>query len=382
VLFDQSSFMIAIGFAAGALTITTFVAWLGARADTYLLYWAIGLALIVPSTAMLGIYMHPYQPAMNCMAFAILLAGIVLIEAGGAQFRTGKIDLRFSVAAWIVSIGSVSLGFATGYTGIGVLLLNLACGILFCAAGRQFWKARAEAPVAVAAVAGFYVLLGISFLLCMIPILANGEYVLSSRPQNWAEDINSAMIIVTLAGVGALVLAIAQHRATQLHRRNASLDPLTGLLNRRALFDRIGEGMIGGQGAAIMFDLDSFKRINDQFGHATGDEVIVRFADILRDHVRAGDVTARLGGEEFCVLLPATPPDAAHDVAESVRAAFAATPPLGGDYGPPTVSAGFAHGSLQSATFDALLRDADAALYRAKKAGRNRVKGPPPRLVA
>lgn len=382
MLFDQSSFMIAIGFVAGALTITTFVAWLGARADTYLLYWAIGLGLILPSTAMLGVYMHPYRPAMNCLAFAILLAGIVLIEAGGAQFRNGRIDRRFSIAAWIVSVGSVSLGFATGYTGIGVLLLNLSCGALFCAAGRQFWKARAEAPMAVSAIACFYILLGISFLLCMIPIVRSGEYVLTSRPQNWAEDVNSVMIIATLAGVGALVLAIAQHRATQLHRRNASLDPLTGLLNRRALFDRIAEGSIGDHGVAIMFDLDNFKRINDRFGHAAGDEVIIRFARILGDHIGAHGLTARLGGEEFCALLPGATPDSARGIAERVRAALAATQPLDGDHGAPTVSAGVAHGALQPATFEALLRDADAALYQAKSAGRNRVNGPPPRLVA
>lgn len=381
-MIDESAFLIAIGFAAAALAITTAAIWLAAKTDHYLLLWSAGLAFCVPSVTLLGAYMDPYTPAMNYVAYVILLTGVILIQAGATQFRTGRVALSFSIPAWLAAVIIVGAGFASGLNALGVIALNIACGVLCGCIGLEFWRARREAPAALAGIAGMYAVLGVSFLLCTIPTIQAGVYVLHRRQENWAEDFNSICIVAALAGIGALMLMVAQNRATQLQRRRALSDPLTGLLNRGAAFELAGPHTLPAACAAIMFDLDNFKRVNDRFGHATGDEVLVRFARILHEHVRAEDIAARLGGEEFCVLLREPQTDGARDLAERIRAALAATPPLSAEHGAPTVSAGIAVNHAQPSTFEALLRDADRALYEAKTAGRNRVHGPPPRLVA
>jgi diguanylate cyclase (GGDEF)-like protein len=131
-----------------------------------------------------------------------------------------------------------------------------------------------------------------------------------------------------------------------------------------------------------MLDLDGFKAINDQFGHAAGDEILRRFAAIIRSNIRDADTAARLGGEEFCLILRGLDPAGAYAVAERIRGALEATSALAPDHGAPTVSAGIAIGSVLGDTFDRLLREADERLYRAKGAGRNRVFGPSRRLAA
>jgi diguanylate cyclase (GGDEF)-like protein len=154
-------------------------------------------------------------------------------------------------------------------------------------------------------------------------------------------------------------------------------DSLTGVHNRR-FFIESGERMIAEarKGAApltmLMFDIDGFKSINDQHGHATGDAVLHHVSDGAQRCLRANDVLARIGGEEFAVLLPGAGQAEGMDVAERVRAAIAATcfVPGDGDALGVTVSIGVAALGTQP-TFEALMKAADAALYRAKAAGKN-----------
>jgi len=157
----------------------------------------------------------------------------------------------------------------------------------------------------------------------------------------------------------------------------ALTDPLTGAGNRRRLEQALAAEIArarrtGGPLCAVMADLDRFKAVNDRHGHAAGDEVLVRFAQILRAQTRATDVVARYGGEEFVVLLPHAGIEQAAVFAERVRRALAAetVAPL-----PAPVTASFGIAQLREGeTGDALLDRADAALYRAKENGRNRVE--------
>ena len=122
--------------------------------------------------------------------------------------------------------------------------------------------------------------------------------------------------------------------------------------------------------------------VNDRLGHAQGDLVLQKFADVLRTQLRDTDIIARLGGEEFCVILPGLDGDAARLAAERVRLAFAALDIAIGDKDEiATVSAGLAIGGLEE-TFFSVLRRGDDALYRAKSAGRNQVHLAALRLVA
>jgi diguanylate cyclase (GGDEF)-like protein len=202
----------------------------------------------------------------------------------------------------------------------------------------------------------------------------DGKLVLGHAPSNWAEDLSLVVVIASMTGIGALSLALNQGRLARHHRLDALTDPLTGLLNRRALFDLNGGAPIGAFTAVVVFDLDRFKAINDEFGHATGDQVLKVFAEELVENLRPTDVAARMGGEEFALVLKRTLPETVEFIAERIRTAFAArviateTRPL-----TCTVSAGYAFGSKDGISFDKVLSAADKALYAAKRGGRNRV---------
>lgn len=159
----------------------------------------------------------------------------------------------------------------------------------------------------------------------------------------------------------------------------AMTDPLTGLSNRRAfdkaLSDSVADSAsIGSGGCLALFDLDHFKRINDDHGHATGDRMLVLFAAVLRGTVRSGDVSARLGGEEFAVLLKGATTEQARLVCERIRVRLASSEAraVSGESVRATVSVGLAALTPHTSVEDTM-KAADAALYRAKHDGRNRL---------
>ena len=155
-------------------------------------------------------------------------------------------------------------------------------------------------------------------------------------------------------------------------------DPLTGVLNRRAILERLAQEISRAErdGTPLsvgMFDLDHFKKVNDTFGHQTGDEVLVAFTERVQAGLRDYDCFGRYGGEEFLVIATGSEGRAEESLYERLRVAVsgAAIPTKTGDVSL-TVSVGVASGTGCS-TVDELLAAADAALYEAKAAGRNRV---------
>jgi two-component system cell cycle response regulator len=154
----------------------------------------------------------------------------------------------------------------------------------------------------------------------------------------------------------------------------AVTDSLTGLRNRRYAMRHL-EGLLRSTGAtAFLLDVDRFKSINDRLGHPVGDAVLKEIAERLRSHVRASDVVARLGGEEFLVIAVGTIGDLARVVAERLRQVVADAPVrAGGQDLPVTVSIGVAEASAGGSA-EGLLKRADDALYRAKEGGRDRVE--------
>jgi two-component system cell cycle response regulator len=181
---------------------------------------------------------------------------------------------------------------------------------------------------------------------------------------------------------------IKRKRYTDFLRKNldhslelAVTDQLTGLHNRRymvgqleALVARAKRG--GDPVGALMIDIDHFKKINDNFGHDIGDEVLREFAVRLASNVRAIDLPCRFGGEEFVVIMPDTPLFAAERIAERIRLHVAGSPfrvGAGKDLLTVTISIGVAATLGEADTPEALLKRADAAVYEAKSLGRNKV---------
>ncbi len=171
-----------------------------------------------------------------------------------------------------------------------------------------------------------------------------------------------------------------KREASEVQRRATSCDHLTGIGNRRAFFEAAEVELARDRRAPrelslIMFDADHFKTINDTHGHPAGDAVLRHLAALLTGTFREVDVVARVGGEEFAVLLPSTDLSGAAAVAERLRAAVAAHPAVVD--GVPihyTVSAGVASLDGSQTSLDALMKHADRALYAAKADGRNRVQ--------
>ena len=171
----------------------------------------------------------------------------------------------------------------------------------------------------------------------------------------------------------------AEVRQAEALRALAETDPLTGLANRRRFLEVADAAVAGGAAgtathAVLMLDIDHFKQVNDRFGHAVGDAVLRAVAGRCRAVLKAGDLPARLGGEEFAVLLGNVGRDEAAAAAERLRAAVAASPVQVEDQSVDVrISIGGTVLRPGDATVDTLLQRADAALYTAKRTGRDRV---------
>jgi len=192
----------------------------------------------------------------------------------------------------------------------------------------------------------------------------------SSAPFSPADqDLTAQLAAVT----GSALEASARHDDVSAQ---SLTDGLTSLANRRRLDRDLPRALSAGKLAVglIMIDVDHFKTFNDTHGHPAGDAALCALADVLRANVREGDVVYRYGGEEFCVLVPNTDLAEATEVAERLRAAVAATDFVGGEQQPGgrvTISLGLAMANQPDP--EQLAGEADAALYQAKRAGRNRL---------
>ncbi len=201
-----------------------------------------------------------------------------------------------------------------------------------------------------------------------------GAIVLSRRDRDaWPESARRLVRGAASETAAALERAYS-YRATEA---SASTDPLTGLPNRR-YFDEFSSLLSsrrrsGDALAVLMIDIDKFKGLNDTYGHPVGDEVLKSVAGAITAAVRDQDVPARIGGEEFAVLLRNTGPDVAHEIGERVRQAVRELDLA--DFGVPgvSVSVGVADATGPDEPIHALVDRADRALLRAKRAGRDRV---------
>jgi diguanylate cyclase (GGDEF)-like protein len=188
-----------------------------------------------------------------------------------------------------------------------------------------------------------------------------------------ADPAPVSVAILVLAGTATIAVAI--QGAEVQHRQESVIDPLTGLLNRKALELRFHEieqqaHLSGGSVCLIEFDLDHFKRVNDLLGHGRGDAVLRDVAYEVRKSLRTFELVYRIGGEEFLVVLPGMELVEGLEVAERIRQVVLDLRPGGVEI---TVSLGVAQGSGSDVEFERLYARADEALYVAKREGRNRL---------
>lgn len=206
------------------------------------------------------------------------------------------------------------------------------------------------------------------------------------RPQSYVDSIyalmSQSMGSVLIVATGLLVALILVRDLLAEATARSETDPLTGLFNRRGFEDRVpqitrGLAETGMPAALVICDLDHFKAVNDGYGHAGGDLVILAFAEHLRGATMENHIAGRIGGEEFAILLPGSDAMSARLFAEGIRSAFAEA----GIEGLPEderFTASFGVAELRQAdTLSDMLRRADLALYEAKNSGRNCVRVAP-----
>ena len=223
---------------------------------------------------------------------------------------------------------------------------------------------------------------GITLLFSMWTLLAiaSGALVIGA-PVDTPQAVMSLRVGVTLTALAPLAAAsvmVARNELLARLQHAASHDPLTQVLNRGGFMARADSVLAAGAhwpAAVLMMDIDFFKKVNDTWGHAAGDEVLTRFAHLAAGCLRGGDVLGRLGGEEFAVLLPGCAVDDARAIAQRICDAFAAHTAVlaDGTRLQATVSIGLGCWSVPGTAVGTMLSAADAALYRAKHDGRNRV---------
>jgi diguanylate cyclase (GGDEF)-like protein len=212
-----------------------------------------------------------------------------------------------------------------------------------------------------------------------IEVLGRPELLILPKLANVA----AGCVVFGLLLLHWLPLAVRDWKRSEQRTRDlqtlAAVDPLTGLYNRRQ-FESLARAELGRSQrymrpcSFLMSDIDHFKQVNDTFGHEMGDWVLKTVATILATARREADVVARFGGEEFVIMLPETTPEAAAMVAERIRSMVAANSMAIEDATlNVTISAGVGEVTASSASIEAVLRDADRALYEAKQTGRNRV---------
>jgi diguanylate cyclase (GGDEF)-like protein len=206
----------------------------------------------------------------------------------------------------------------------------------------------------------------------------DGETALVLHPPDGGFSAETKTLAEWLASQAAVALENA--RLHDVVQRQAITDDLTGLVNRRRFIEALQAEVerarrFGTPLTVILADLDDFKRVNDDFGHHGGDAVLRSFADLMRSHVRDVDVPGRIGGEEFAILLPETDAERASGVAERMRHSLSGVSLPVASGRSVRVTSSFGIADLDDGqSGDDLLRAADAALYRAKAAGKNRVE--------
>ena len=232
------------------------------------------------------------------------------------------------------------------------------------------------------------VLLGLPFAMRTSAVLLAHEQLISNGQLENSVSLLGALVWLFISLGMALVVQVAYQMQRPLSLA-ATHDVLTGLLNRRAADEFLAQEALRAQpqGAplsVLMIDIDFFKKVNDQYGHAGGDHVLRSLAQLLKQRARASDMTARWGGEEFLLLLPDTPHQGACAMAEQLRLAVQSHPFQWQQQKVPititititiTISVGAATWSGGPLLANALIAEADNALYRAKNTGRNRVCG-------
>ncbi len=324
----------------------------------------------------LGDRISPPLPAGS--ASVLLFVAVGMIWSAARLFHGRRIawgGMLLGAGAWLVAC---SFPAFAGSAACRVVTSSLIVAIYTFLIAAELWRERRKPLIRRWPAIFVPMLHGAIFLFPIALATLSLDFGGSSTLATGWVAVFAVEVVLYVVGAAFIVLMLAKDRAVRAYKVAAATDPLSGLLNRRGFFEAAGTVMEGNKAtmqpvSVLAFDIDHFKVINDNFGHGIGDAMLQLFANVVRKTMRGADVIGRVGGEEFVAIVSGTLAEAAI-AAERVRAAFAAaTLDPDGHQIPATVSAGVACGS-PNAAIELLMARADAALYRAKANGRNRIE--------
>jgi len=375
---DVFTTLVLLSATCATLGLALLLFWAADRRDAVFLVG--GACFLLPAAGLALLALRGRIPDLLSieLANALVLLGVGLLSAGVRVFDRRPLGVWFLAPTllWLLLVPLPAINESTTAR-TALASLGLAFAALLIA--RELWRGRAEQPLA-------RIVLTLVCLLQALASLTRAAAALGyGLPDNfldaggwWAVSLFQPVVLLILLAMFGVMAVMERQRSR--FRRQAALDPLTGVLNRggfeeraRSVLDRAGRE--GRAIALVLFDLDRFKQINDRYGHAAGDRILVAFCRLAEGLLRRDDIFGRLGGEEFAVLLPDVGEAEALALAERIRAAFDGLGILHEErVVATTLSAGVAVAGGEAAELERLSARADRALYRAKAAGRNRVE--------
>lgn len=356
---------------AGLLGLFLIIDWMQQRNIRALAWW--GSAYLIGASAMaLGSMPTPLitLPAAVPGALTFLACGMVW---NGVRLFQGRRALPF--ATFIGAVLWLGIGQIPGSleNGNGAILGALIVPVYTFFIAMELWRERRRTRYSRAAAVVVPFLHAGIFL---VP-LAMHAFLPAGHETAWLTVFTLETILYAV-GTAFIVMLMVKDHHVHVYRTAACTDHLTGLLSRRAFIENAVklcavQAKRSDPVAMLMFDLDHFKSINDRFGHTVGDDVLRLFGQVVRVSTRADDIIGRFGGEEFIAIVPGGL-ESASKIAERVRSGFeAAGAAVGKHCVGATVSIGAAISYDPVTSIDSLIAETDAALYRAKHDGRNRV---------
>ncbi|WP_432287971.1 GGDEF domain-containing protein [Aminobacter sp. BA135] len=350
--------------------------WLLDRRNRHLLLFALAF-LTISAATVVQFALWPADVGYNTIACAVLYSAAPLFLVQGVLKRSGKSMARAEQALWFGGIVAILSFFYYVHNDLAVRVyaLNFGMGGILLSGA---WKLRHLVRGNVVDRGMLWLLLGLGATFVGRTLLTGGtvpsrdvDAFFKSAFWVWAQFAMSVLGVAM--GLALVVVACADVILALKAERDS--DPMTGLLNRRGLQGRTQRLFAMGVSkplSIVACDIDRFKSINDSFGHAGGDVVLSSLARVIKSKLRAGDIAARTGGEEFVIVLKDAPVDDAFGLVEMLRreianVRFAGMP----DDFAVTCSFGIAKLHAGEGLWDAIGR-ADKVLYAAKRAGRNR----------
>jgi len=379
--FDTSTTLISICTIIAVLGLQYAFFWLRDRNRSAWLGWFASAYIFAAGALLLYFLPGQVDPFITFgIGDALRITAFAFLWNGAREFvgrRPEQHVVLFVLAVWLALCSMPQFMGSMGWR----LVVASAMTALFCGLSAwELWRNRAEQLPSLTPAIATYVSFAVLSAL-RIPLVALTPFPVGAiMPIDPYWLAASGLVVFAHATfLGIVAVSLTRERNEQARRLESLLDPLTGLLNRRAFMDEVKARSRNRDPEAepepvalLMLDLDRFKTINDMFGHDIGDQVLTHFAGVARRSTRPSDRLFRMGGEEFCFVLPGLKPADARNVAERIRLHFCETATvIGGRPVAATVSVGVAVGTHEAFDLEVLLAAADAAVYQAKSMGRN-----------